>query len=317
VSNKGLSSKEKKSKRIKKHIKRHIKSHKATFAVYVILRVLVVSALLISFFQGNYENVFYCALSLVLFFIPAFVEKNFGIELPSALEIMILLFIFCSVILGELENYYVKFPNWDTMLHTVNGFMCAAIGFAMVDIFNRKRNFLYQHQSFKFELSPVFLTIFAFCFSMTIGILWEFYEFGMDMIFLKDMQKDTIIYRISSVTLDVTNSNIPVVIDNITEVTVNGQNLGLGGYLDIGLIDTMEDLLVNFVGAAAFSIIGYFYFKSEGKNTFASKFIPTVKNIEGEAKEEDKQIKEEKPAEEDKSTEIIKTTEVDRSGESG
>lgn len=289
MAKKGLSNRSKEglsggvnSRSTKKQIKHHIKSHKSTFAVYVILRILVVSAMLISFFQGNYENMFYCALSLVLFLIPTFVEKNLGIELPTALEITILLFIFCAVILGELENYYIKFPHWDTMLHTVNGFMCAAIGFALVDIFNRKRNFRYWNRNFKFELSPIFLTIFAFCFSMTIGVLWEFYEFGMDMIFLKDMQKDTVIHRISSVALDATNSNIPVIIDNIMEVYINGQELGLGGYLDIGLIDTMQDLFVNFIGAAAFSILGYFYFKTKGKRALAGKFIPTVKNIEGE-----------------------------------
>lgn len=265
-------------KNIKTQTKDKTKNCKGPLVVYVILRVLVVLSLVASFLRGNYENVFYCALSMVLFLIPAFVEKNFGIELPSALEITILLFIFGSVILGELANYYIRFPYWDKMLHTVNGFMCAAIGFAMVDIFNQKRNF--RNKSFKFELSPLFLTIFAFCFSMTIGVLWEFYEFGMDMIFLKDMQKDTIIHHISSVTLDETKSNIPVIIDNIREVSINGQDLGLGGYLDIGLIDTMEDLFVNFIGASVFSVIGYFYFKSLGKSKFASRFIPIVKDNE-------------------------------------
>lgn len=285
MTNNGTNGKKIRTGSTKSEVKYHIKSHKATFIVYVILRVLVVSAMIISFFRGNYENVFYCALSLVLFLIPAFAEKNFGIELPSALEITFLLFIFCSVILGELENYYIKFSHWDTMLHIVNGFMCAAIGFAMIDIFNRKKKFRKWNKNFKFELSPIFLTIFAFCFSMTIGVLWEFYEFGMDMIFLKDMQKDTIIHHISTVTLDMTHSNIPVVIDNISEVSINGQDLGLGGYLDIGLIDTMEDLFVNFIGAVAFSIIGYSYFNSRGRNKFASKFIPKVKNVEEESTE--------------------------------
>ena len=115
------------------------------------------------------------------------------------------------------------------MLHTINGFICAAFGFALVDIFNRNRRI-------KFELSPVFLAIVAFCFSMTIGVLWEFFEFGMDMIFKTDMQKDFVINTISSVKLDPTNSNKAVIIKNITDVAVNGESLGLGGYLDIGLM---------------------------------------------------------------------------------
>ncbi len=80
---------------------------------------------------------------------------------------------------------------------------------------------------------------------MTIGVLWEFFEFGMDRLFHMDMQKDTI--TISSVMLDPTNRNIPITIDNITSVAVNGQDLGFSGYLDIGLYDTMEDLFVNFI----------------------------------------------------------------------
>lgn len=146
----------------------------------------------------------------------------------------------------------------------------AAIGFALVDILNRSKRITFQ-------LSPVFLAVVAFCFSMTIGVVWEFFEFSMDMFFNLDMQKDTIVHSISSVMLDPTNSNVPVGIDNITDVTVNGKSLGLGGYLDIGLIDTMKDLLVNFIGAVVFSIIGYFYVKNRGKGRFAKGLIPRLK----------------------------------------
>ena len=116
----------------------------------------------------------------------------------------------------------------------------------------------------------------AFCFSMTIGVLWEFFEFGMDRLFHMDMQKDTIISSITSVMLDPTNRNIPITIDNITSVAVNGQDLGFNGYLDIGLYDTMEDLFVNFIGALTFSVFGYFYIKHRGKGRIAKAFIPTI-----------------------------------------
>lgn len=111
---------------------------------------------------------------------------------------------------------------------------------------------------------------------MTVGVLWEFFEFGMDRIFHMDMQKDTVVSSITSVMLDPTNKNIPVTIDGITSVTVNGQELGFGGYLDIGLYDTMEDLFVNFIGAVVFSTIGYFYIKHRGKGKLAKAFIPTI-----------------------------------------
>ncbi len=144
------------------------------------------------------------------------------------------------------------FPFWDTVLHTLNGFLAAAIGFSLVDLLNRSERTV-------FHLSPLFTAIVAFCFSMTIGVVWEFFEFGMDQILGFDMQKDTVVSTITSVMLNAQGRNVPVKIDQIQEVMVNGQALGLGGYLDIGLIDTMEDLFVNFIGAAVFSVIGFFY----------------------------------------------------------
>jgi len=250
-------------------LKAEIKKNKAAFAVYVVLRLIVIVAIVISLLRGRYENVFSCVLALILFLVPAFFRKNFGIELPDVMEILIMLFIFSSIVLGEISCFYVKIPIWDTVLHTVNGFLCAAIGFSLVDILNRNNRF-------KFNLSPLYLSIVAFCFSMTIGVLWEMFEFGADMILSTDMQKDFVINKISTVTLDSTLSNTPVVIEGITETAVNGEKLDIGGYLDIGLIDTMKDLIVNFLGAVVFSIIGFFYVKSRGKNKFAKNFIPVV-----------------------------------------
>ena len=155
------------------------------------------------------------------------------------------------------------------MLHTTTGFLCAATGFALIDILNR-------NSRIKFELSPIYVALAAFCFSMTVGVLWEFFEFGMDRLFHMDMQKDTVVQSITSVMLDPTNRNIPVTIDGIHSVAVNGQDLGFDGYLDIGLYDTMADLFVNFIGAVVFSTIGYFYIKQRGKGRLAKAFIPTI-----------------------------------------
>lgn len=253
-----------------KELKEVIRQDRQTFIIWAILRLLVIAAMVLAILRGDYASMFICLLVLVLFLIPAFIQKNFGIELPSGLQIVILLHIFATEILGELSCYYVRYPNWDTIMHTVWGFLCAAVGFSLADILNRDNN---TH----FNLSPVYLAICAFCFSMTIGVLWEFFEFGMDVIFHMDMQKDTIIHHISSVMLDSTNSNIPIVIDGISSVSVNGRDLGLGGYLDIGLYDTMEDLFVNFVGALVFSVIGYFSAKKERAKKLASQFVPRLK----------------------------------------
>ncbi|MCI9217679.1 hypothetical protein AALA78_12630 [Lachnospiraceae bacterium 42-17] len=260
----------KKFRVMKKALHMELREHKSSFIVYVVLRVLVILMMILQIFNRNYENVFLCALTLILLVIPSFIQVRLKIELPTALEIIILFFIFAAEILGEIQSYYIRFPFWDTVLHTMNGFLAAAIGFALVDILNRSKRI-------SFQLSPAYMAVVAFCFSMTIGVIWEFFEFGMDTIFELDMQKDTIVSSIHSVMLDPTNSNIPIGIEGITDVIVNGQSLGLGGYLDIGLIDTMKDLIVNFVGAVVFSVIGFFYVKNRGKGRFAKGLIPRLK----------------------------------------
>jgi len=220
-------------------------------------------------FLGNFENVFMCALTLALLIVPSFIQVKFRVEIPSTLEIIILMFIFSAEILGEVNEFYIKIPYWDTMLHTLNGFLAAAIGFSLVNLLN-------ENKRLSFNLSPFFVAVVAFCFSMTIGVLWEFFEFFMDFNFGTDMQKDTVIHTINSVMLNPEGVNVPYRIKNITETVVNSQSLGLNGYLDIGLIDTMKDLFVNFIGAVVFSAIGYFYVKSRGKGRFARRFIPQV-----------------------------------------
>ena len=250
----------------------------AVVTVYVALRLMVIAVLVAQVFKRNFENVFLCGLTLLLLLVPTFVERKIHVDLPDTLEIIIMLFIFAAEILGEIQAYYITFPYWDTMLHTINGFLCAAIGFALVDILNRS-------ERFSIQLSPIFLAITAFCFSMTIGVLWEFFECAMDQFFLLDMQKDTVVTAISSVMLDPAGGNHPTAIRNITDVivvTADGTQhaLGLGGYLDIGILDTMKDLFVNFIGAVVFSVIGYFYVKSRGKGRFARRFIPQVVPME-------------------------------------
>lgn len=272
---------EQKKRSRKRELIEQIKRDKICFVVYAILRLLVILSLVIAILRGNYENAALCVGSLLLLLVPAFVERRFRIELPTALEVVVMCFIFAHTILGEIACFYVRVPGWDTMLHTLNGFICAGIGLSLIDLLNR-------NQRFKFELSPVYVVIVAFCFSMTVGVLWEFFEFGCDMLLHSDMQKDTVVNRITSVMLDPTSSNRTVTVEGIVDVTVNGEALGLGGYLDIGLIDTMKDLMVNFIGAVVFSVGGFFYLKYRGKKSRIIKgFVPTVTDPdETNAKEE-------------------------------
>lgn len=253
-------------------MKTHVRSKgRAIRILYIFLNGLVTITLVRSFFRGELFNVLVCLLTLALFMIPAMVEKTLRLRLPRFFEGVVLVFIFSAEILGEINCYYQKIPHWDTVLHTVNGFMFAAFGFALLDMINRDGNI-------KFQLSPLYLALVAFCFSMTVGVLWEFFEFGADIIFHTDMQKDTYLTDIYTVMLDTEKTNTVIPVEGIAGVTVQGASgdVVLPTYLDIGLFDTMKDLMVNFVGALVFSIIGYFFVKEKGEGRIARQFIPRL-----------------------------------------
>ena len=259
---------------LKKAVNMELREHKSSFIVFYVLRLLVLFTMVRQFFLGNYEGVFLCLLTVALLYLPSWLQVRLHIELPPALEIIILCFIFAAEILGEINAFYVVIPMWDTILHTLNGFLCAAVGFALVVLLN-------DDEQLTFDLSPFFIALLAFCFSMTIGVLWEFFEYGMDFFLHFDMQKDTVVTALYSVSLDPTNTNKVVAVPDIREVIVNGQDLGLGGYLDIGLIDTMKDLFVNFIGAVVFSVPGYFYARSKGtRQTATQSLVPKKKDAD-------------------------------------
>jgi len=235
------------------------KHKKRDLSVYIIIRTLVILTLIIQIIHKSWESVFICILTLALLLIPSIVEKKLNIELPKLLEAIILIFIFSAEILGEIQNFYGIIPYWDTILHTINGFIMAGVGFSLIDILNERK-------IFSIELTPIFVAIVAFSFSMMIGVMWEFFEYTSDQVLWTDMQKDRIVTNVSSVKLNEHNENKPVIIENIERTIIQGEIKGQkqelvveGGLLDIGLIDTMKDLEVNFLGAVVFSILGYIY----------------------------------------------------------
>ena len=261
----------------RKALLRKRKEEPAAFWTYVVLRFIVILILIRCILRGDIESAFVCVLVLVIYLLPQFAENKLNIDIPTALEVIIFVFVFAAEILGELQSYFIKYSNWDTILHTSSGFLCAAVGFSLVDLLNRSDNV-------KVQLSPGYLAITAFCFSMTIGILWEFIELSADKLFLLDMQKDTIVNQISSVSLDPTNSNIPITVKDIQDVIlVTGSGevpLGLGGFLDIGLYDTMEDLFVNFIGAVVFSVVAFFECKSEKRPLTTALTLKRKKKVQ-------------------------------------
>ncbi len=236
------------------------------FVLTSIVAVLTANA----FFAGDYEQVMYCGLALIFFSMPALFQDKFKLDIPNTLEIFLLFFIFSAQILGEIASFYAIIPIWDDILHTVNGFLAAAVGFGLVDLLNRS-------DKFSIKLSPLFLVITSFCFSMTIGVLWEIYEFSVDIFLGLDTQKDTIITTIRSVVFDpqgLTN----VITVPIESLVVNGEDwmAMYGGYIDIGIIDTMMDLIVNLVGAIVFGVIAYISLIGKAKGKFIKRFIPVA-----------------------------------------
>lgn len=251
----------------KKEIRRKKRS---SVIVYFLLRFLVIVCMMLELSHGDLNNALLCLLSLILFLMPSILERKLKIDLPNTLEIIIYLFIFAAEILGEINNFYVNIPYWDTMLHTLNGFLCAAVGFSLVDLLNKNDD--------KLHLSPLYLCIVSFCFSMTVGVAWEMFEYNSDKILFVDTQKDEVVDKISTVYLDPEKDNNAIIIDKIDKTVVYDAEGNIlttieGGYLDIGLNDTMEDLIVNFIGASVFCIFGYVYLKAKSNNETKGEFI--------------------------------------------
>lgn len=177
--------------------------------------------------------------TLLLVLLPMLLEKLFHCRICLSVYMFALAYAI-GPMLGHCWKLYYTVPVWDKLLHISGGVMFAILGAYFFDLLAKSK-----------EL-PIARTIFALCFSMAIAVLWEFYEFGADTFLGMDMQDDTVIYGLTSYllgdTLGVTGS-----IANIQSVTVNG--IALPGYIDIGLIDTMLDMLLETAGAIVTCVI--------------------------------------------------------------
>ena len=246
---------------------RYKKDKRSAIIIYFVLRILVIICGVLSIINGNYRHALICLLALLLFTLPTIVQKTLKFELPNTFEAIVYFFIFAAEILGDVNRFYVTVPHFDTILHTMTGFLSAAVGFALVDLLDRK--------SKKIELTPILIVVVAFCFSMTIGVLWEFFEYTGDQLFIADMQKDTIVTNFSTSKIDESRR---VYITDVVETQIKTKDGKVytinNGYIDIGINDTMKDLFVNMIGAIVFCIFGVAYLKNERENAFAKKFIP-------------------------------------------
>ena len=257
-------------KKLKKVIK---SSDKKTLSVYIVVRLAIILCLVMQIIHKSWNNAFLCLITLVLITMPFILEKRLKLDLPNTLETIIILFIFAAEILGEINNFYNIIKHWDTILHTINGFICAGIGFSLIDLLNKNSN--------NIKLSPAYLLLVSFSFSMTIGVLWEFCEYGIDKIILTDAQKDNTITELSSTYLNEEGKNEPIIIKDIEYTIIyskdkqgNIKETKIAGYLDIGLNDTMNDLIVNFIGAITFNLLAYLYIKDKEKWHFIENLLP-------------------------------------------
>ncbi len=254
--------------RSKKTVKDYLKE-KNKFALFVFLVIwsLTFVAFINTLVLGDFMKIGLAFAALVIYLIPIFVTYKFKIHLPITLEITFYLFVFASLILGEVFAFYGPFPFWDIILHLLSGFVIAGIGLSIVEIVN------------KGEKSRLFTLIFAFCLSMTLGVMWECLEFAFDITVRTDAQKDAHVRQISTITLQRDGGNRPVRLDNIEKTSIylqNGEIVTIDeGFLDIGVMDTMKDIFVNMGGAALFCIVGAFYLKNADKSGFANNFMVT------------------------------------------
>jgi len=148
----------------------------------LVFRVMLILAVILSIYFSQWENLLAAVTALLLTFIPALAEKKLKLDTPSYFELIILIFIFLAIFLGEIFSFYYHVPMWDSMLHFAAGIIIAAVGFALVTILN-------DNPRIAVKLSPFFIALFAFCLSVTLGTLWEIYEYWQDSWFGFNMQK--------------------------------------------------------------------------------------------------------------------------------
>lgn len=222
--------------------------------------------LIYGFCVENHRMMFISLLTFFLFLLCLFIERIFKVRFPFLLRFFIFFFIFLAEIFGEVFNFYSTVSFWDNFLHFLSGIITSCFGFSLVYVFLERC----------VKVKNLFLIsfLFIFCFSISIGVFWEFTEFGFDKYFGFDMQKDTYIDEFNTVSMD----NDDVVVSRIsgidrTLIYVRGSVIILDdGYLDIGLIDTMEDLFMNVMSAFVVSLCASFYIANRNCFSFMELF---------------------------------------------
>lgn len=241
---------------------------KGVLALFLIFMLLSLFSFVISAVKMQAEGTANSFVTLILLCVPAYIEYGCKEKFPPLIEAFFLILIFGHGILGEVFFFYIRFRFWDIFLHALSGFLAAFFGIALLDILNGSGEV-------KRKLNPLFTTLNAFSFASAAAVLWEFIEFSADRLLGLDMQKDTIVHSFRSVLLDSTNSNIPVAVNDIRSVYINGKPLLVtDGYLELGLYDTMEDLAAAAVGSLLFCAAAFICLKAADKSKLKASIIP-------------------------------------------
>lgn len=192
-------------------------------AIYIVIRIIMVPGGKGSgseWLESEYIlMLLQCTAGIALMFLPGIISRKFSVTIPGKMYIIFVIFLFCAIYLGEVRNFFYQFKHWDALLHGVSGAMLGALGFSFVTLLN-------DEERVPVYLSPIFVALFAFCFAIMLGVLWEFYEFIFDGLLNLNMQK----YALADGTMLVGRE---------------------------ALINTMKDLIVDAVGAFVVSAGGY------------------------------------------------------------
>ncbi|MGI6759650.1 MAG: hypothetical protein ACOX40_07715 [Bacilli bacterium] len=216
-------------------MKRLLKKDVIFWVVRIIMGILFVGNFVSVFFVKDDSQqsrlIFNSAQSLMFLlasFIPSLIERKGQLEIPDFMEIIFIAFCICHFALGEIGNFFYKFKWWDSMLHTLSGSMVAILGFSIINSINANRND-------QMNLSPIMIAIFVVCFSLSIGVIWEILEFAIDGAFNSNMQR----FR-----------------DTVTGDDLIGR---------AALVDTMKDLILDFIGAAVIAVVGYISIRKDNR----------------------------------------------------
>lgn len=216
---------------------------KSTKVTFLSLEIFCLVTMVVSAIRRKFNFVGLCAASMAAVIAPSVLERLLHIEIKPGIKKLIMIYAVAGPVGGNVYRLYYVIPIWDKLLHTLCGVIFAAFGYCVPDLLEPER-----------EHTTALRCVCAVAVAMTIGAAWEIYEFCGDQLFGLDMQNDRVITEFSSYLLGDSASERGALTE-ITSVIVNGQELGVGGYIDTGIYDTMMDLIVCLVGALGFCVV--------------------------------------------------------------